>query len=187
MTMEGPVGVEPRGVTWTSRPPTLVGSPRSSSSSSDRLSSASRPRRATSMPKCAYSSTRWPTPKAYDTRPLLMMSSAFISSASRTRSQNGIGTAASRMANRVVRAAIADASRCGAARCPSSAPCSDSTAITAPRVLRPRAHLDSRGVEVRDGRPAHRRTHVESQDEHQRCLKAMTVTATDFNLRFVLI
>ncbi len=74
-------------------------------------------------------------PNAYDTRPLLMMSSTLMSSASRTGSQNGSTTAASMIGSRSVRAAIADASTSGEGRWPSSAPwCSDSTATIAPRV-----------------------------------------------------
>ena len=74
-------------------------------------------------------------PNAYETRPLLMMSSTLMSSASRTGSQNGSTTAASMIGSRSVRAAMADASTIGDGRWLSSAPwCSDSTATTAPRV-----------------------------------------------------
>ena len=51
-----------------------------------------------------------------DTRPLLMMSSTLMSSASRTGSQNGRTTAASMIGSRSVRAAIADANTSGDGR-----------------------------------------------------------------------
>ena len=74
-------------------------------------------------------------PNAYDTRPLLIRSSTLISSASRTGSQSGIGTAATSIAKLLVLAAIADATISGTGRWPSSAPwCSESTAKIAPRV-----------------------------------------------------
>ena len=88
-----------------------------------------------SMPKWVYSSSRWPTPNAYETLPPLMRSSTLISSASRTGSHSGSGTAANRIAIFWVLAATADARISGVGRCPSSAPwCSDNTDSAAPRV-----------------------------------------------------
>ncbi len=119
-------------------------------------------------------------PNAYDTRPLLMMSSTLISSASRTGSQNGMGTAASRIASCLVRAAIADARMSG-----------DRQVAVLGAVmlgqhrddraagLRPRAHVDGRGVQIGRRRARLGRTHVEPEGEHQRIIPTPVVTPND--------
>jgi hypothetical protein len=75
-----------------------------------------------------------------------MRSKTVISSASRIASQSGIGTAARRIANCFVLAAIAEAKISGVGRWPSSAPwCSDRTVRIAPRVSA-QAHMSMAAV-----------------------------------------
>ncbi len=87
-SMYGPPAVAGAGVTWIRLPPWSTGSPVSSRSKSASDSSANFRAPCKVDPEMlAHSSARWPIPKAYETRPLLMMSRMLISSASRTGSQ----------------------------------------------------------------------------------------------------
>ncbi len=91
MSMYGPPAVAGAGSRGSAGRRGRRGSPSAAAAASRATRRPPCPARRMSTPKCSYSSARWPIPKAYETRPLLMMSRTLISSASRTGSQNGDG------------------------------------------------------------------------------------------------
>ena len=96
------------------------------------------------------------------------MSRTTISSARRIGSYNGRTRTAGTIWIDDVRAARAVARIIGDRRYPSACPwCSQTTAATAPRLLGPAGHLERGRVELCRRGAGGRRTHVESQGEHQ--------------------